>query len=72
MHANLSIVEPQDGLLKVIYSKNGKRTVLYCGFVAIVRSFHPLCLDDIDFFSNSQLEPAKAFFGMYIFVHSYF
>ena len=65
-------MEPQGGLSKATHSKNGKRTVLYCGFVAIVRFFHPFCLMTVDLFSYSQLEPAKAFFGMLTFVNSYF
>ena len=46
MHANLGIMEPQGGLLKAVHSKNGKKMVLYCGFVGIVRFFYTLCLGD--------------------------
>ena len=43
--ATLSIVELQVGSFKAAHFENGKRTVLYCGFLAIVRFFHPFCLD---------------------------
>ena len=45
MRAKLSIVGLQVGLFKAAYFENGKRTVLYCGFLAIVSFFRPFCLD---------------------------
>jgi len=52
MRATLTIVEPQVGLFKAAHFENGKRTALYCGFLAIVRFFHPFCLDTHQFFSQ--------------------
>ena len=52
MRAKLSIVELQVGLFKAAHFENGKRTVLYCGFLAIVRFFCPFGLDIHQFLSQ--------------------
>jgi hypothetical protein len=35
--ARLGMMEPQDGLTKTKHSDRGRRTALYCGFMATVR-----------------------------------
>jgi len=52
MRAKLSIVEPQVGLFKAVHFGNGRRTVLYCGFLAIVSFFCPFCLGGYQFLSQ--------------------
>ena len=52
MRATLCIVELQVGLFKAAHFKNGKRRVLCCGFLAIVSSFRPFCLDTHQFLSQ--------------------
>ena len=52
MRATLTIVEPQVGLFKAAHFKNGKRPVLCCGFLAIVRFFCPFGLDIHQFLSQ--------------------
>ena len=42
MRATLTIVELEVGLFKAAHFENGKRPVLYCGFLAIVRFFRIL------------------------------
>jgi len=41
---NPNNVGPRHGFLKVTHSANGKRTVLYCGLVEIVRLSYPFVL----------------------------
>jgi hypothetical protein len=54
MRAKLSILEQQVGLFKAAHFENGKRMVLYCGFLAIVSTFRPFCLDGNQFLCRSR------------------
>jgi len=63
MRAKCSILELQCGLFKVARSKIGKRMVLSCGFVVIVRFFCSLRFKVIYSFPIPQLGQERAFFG---------
>jgi len=54
MRVKLSIMELRVGLFKAAHFENGKRMVLYCGFLAIVSFFYPFCLDGHQFLCRSR------------------
>jgi len=61
------MLERQGGLFKAPHSEIGKRTVLSCGFVAIVCFFCPFCLMPINSFPDFPAGAGKSVLWYAIF-----